>query len=304
VLLILAGWAGWHAYRAYVQRSIKQYIEEQGGAFAYDFESRAGQPGMVASVLGNDYTHDIVEATLRKNDRSSITDEDLKKASALWALERLTISNGAEITDEGLAALAEMPKLRILRLGKLAQVTDVGMAVLARLPGLSELVLSDMPKITDATLEHAAGLENLTKVTINNCRINGSGLQHLKSAGLVYLDATSCDLNDDALEHLAGAAELDELAASQNKIRGPGLAHLKGLSKLTKLRLAENQLEQTSSVANLKAIESLEILNLSGTPIDRKGGEELSQALPKCDITITDGSYDPDEGKWRFGNGQ
>jgi hypothetical protein len=311
VLLVLAGWTGWQAYRAHAQRSIREYIEEQGGAVAYDYESReldreASQPGTIAGILGNDYTQDIVEATLRNTDRSSITDDDLTKVSTLSALEKLSISNGAEVTDEGLAALAGMPKLRILKLVRFAQVTDAGMAVLAKLPALRELELIEIPKISDGALEHAAALENLKKVTINKCRINGSGLQHIKPGGLVYVDATSCDLNDEALKHLAGAADLDELAASENKIRGTGLAHLKGLTKLTKLRLAQNPLEPTTALANLKALESLEILNLSETPIDRKGGEELSQALPKCDITITGGNYDPEDdgGKWRFGSGE
>jgi hypothetical protein len=259
---------------------------------------------MIAGVLGKDYTQNIVEAIVRKSDRTSnFTDEDLKKISQLSALEKLSISNGADVTDEGLSALSGMSRLKSLKLVRFAQVTDAGMAVLARLPALRELELIDLPKISDAALAHAAGLEDLTKVTINNCRLSGAGLQHLKPGGLVYVDITSCEVDDEALKHLAGAAELDELAAAQNKIRGAGLAHLKDLPKLTKLRLAENPLEPATAVANLKGLASLEILNLNATPIDRKGGEELSKALPKCDITITGANYDPDEGEWKAEGG-
>jgi hypothetical protein len=309
VLLALAGWAGWQAYRAHAQRSVRESIEEQGGSVTYDFELReAGrepiQPGFIAGILGNDYSQDIVEINLRKTDLGGFSDEDLQQLTGLTALERLSISNGAEVTDEGLAALAKLSKLRHLKLVKFPKVTDDGLAVLARLPALRTLELIDLPKITDEALASAAELENLEKVAINNCPFNGSGWQHLRPAGLTLIDATSCEVNDESFKHLAGAAELQELAIAQNKVRGGGLSHLKDLTKLVRLRLAENPLEPAEAVTNLKSLASLELLNLNQTPLDRKAGEELSKALPKCDITITGGNYDPDEGKWEFDSGQ
>jgi hypothetical protein len=309
VLLVLAAWAGWHTYRVFGQRSVVEHIDELGGMVTYDFEdtdpeyreAREKGAGLIASVLGNDYTHDIVEVNLRTTD-GAISDEDLRKVSELSSVRKLSISNAAEVTDEGLAFLAGMPRLERLTLSKLPQVTDEGLSVLSRLPELRELQLASLPKITDEGFRHAAELANLQKVIINNCAINGSGWQYVQPKSLTWVEAISCQINDEALKHLADASQLEELSVSLNKIRGTGLAQLQNLGKLARLRLAENPLDPAEAVPHLTTLTSLEMLNLRGTPIDRKAGETLSQALPKCDITITGASYEPgegeEEGKW------
>jgi Leucine-rich repeat (LRR) protein len=172
--------------------------------------------------------------------------------------------------------------------------------VLSRLPELRELQLISLPKITDEGLSHLAELKNLEQLTINGCPINGTCWKNLQSKSLTMLDASTCQINDAALEHLSGATELVELSLAQNKITGAGLSHLKGLPKLMRLRLSENPLDPAAALPALKSLSSLEMITLSGvSTIGRKEGEELAKALPKCDITITGGSYNPEDG-WSF----
>src|SRR5687768_15265998 len=153
VLLALAAWAGWHTYKVFGQRRVAQYIDDIGGMVAYDFEdpesrdAKSSGPSFIASVLGNDYAHDIVDVNLSVTERDALTDEDLQKVSGLSAVRTLAISKGKEVTNDGLAALANMPGLRKLSLSNFPQVTDEGLAVLARLPELRELKLTTLPKI-------------------------------------------------------------------------------------------------------------------------------------------------------------
>jgi len=308
VLLAFAGWAGWHTYRVFAQRSVAQYIDDLGGVVYYDFQDidpdnsaeRTDGPGVIASMLGNDYTHDIVDVTLRRENRGSVTDDDLRKISVLSAVRKLSISNGSEVSDEGLAVLAKMPKLQVLKLVKFPNITDGGLELIARLPDLRELELVALPKITDEGLRHAAQLANLKKLTVTNCEINGSGLQYLKTEELRLVDTTHCHLNDSALKHLSGASNLEELSVAQNEIQGDGLSHLKNLGKLSKLRLGENPLKPSMALPPLKSLSNLTLLNVAKTDIKQPEGEELSKALPQCDIFITGGSYDSEEGKWFF----
>jgi hypothetical protein len=305
VLLALAAWAGWHTYRVFGQRSVVNHIDELGGMVMYDFEDPVdrdakSEQSFIASILGNDYAHDIVNVNLSVTEKKSLTDEDLKKVSQLSAAHTLEASKGSEITDDGLLALANMPRLRKLRLSQFSQVTDAGLAVLSRLPELRELQLISLPKITDEGLSHLAELKNLEQLTINGCPINGTCWKNLQSKSLTMLDASTCQINDAALEHLSGASELVELSLAQNKITGAGLSHLKGLPKLMRLRLSENPLDPAAALPALKSLSSLEMITLSGvSTIGRKEGEELAKALPKCDITITGGSYNPEDG-WSF----
>jgi Leucine-rich repeat (LRR) protein len=107
-------------------------------------------------------------------------------------------------------------------------------------------------------------------------------------------------MNDDALKYLADASALEELSVGQNQIKGSGLSQLKSLPKLVWLRLGENPLDTAVAVTNLKQLTNLQLLNLRGTAIDREAAKELSQALPKCDITIDGASYNPETAKWDY----
>ena len=308
VLLGLAAWAGWHTYRVFQQRSTVAHIDDLGGVVTYDYDyfdpdDRATKPppkSTIASVLGDDYTQNIVEVNLRGSDTEALTDEDLERIASLSEMRRLSINNGGEITDEGLKHLAQMPKLEWLALSRFDNVTDAGLAVLKSLPGLRKLELHSLPKITDKGLEHLDGLENLRELRITSCNISGSGWQHIDAPGLRIIEASICQVNDEALKHVANVKSLEELSVMQNQIKGPGLAHLKGLTKLTTLRLGENTLDPSTAVPNLKELTGLELLNLRGTKLDREAGKELAQALSKCDIRTDDGWYNPEDGTWEY----
>jgi hypothetical protein len=308
VLLALAAWAAWHTYQVFQQRNVVEHIDNLGGFVAYDFEyidpdnraARPSSPNPIASLLGNDYTQDIVDINIGGGDRDALGDEDLQKIASLPEVLSLSISNGGNASNAGLEELARLPKLQRLKLVNFSNVTDSGLAVLGRLPDLRKLELTNLPKITDAGLEHLAQLDNLQELSISSCKIDGSGLQHVDSPALRLLEITTCQANDEALKHLGGADALTELSLGQNQIKGPGLSHLKALPKLVWLRLGENPLDASAAVSHLKVLTNLELLNLRGTPVDREAAKELSAALPKCDISIDGASYDPEVGKWDY----
>jgi hypothetical protein len=307
VLVVLAAWAGWHTYRVFRQRGVVAHIDDLGGVVTYDYdyydpddrETKPPPKSAIANVLGDDYTQNVVEVNLSSRGEP-LTDEDLERVSSLGEMRKLSISSGGEITDAGLKHIAQMPKLEWLVLSKFDNVTDAGLAVLENLPALRKLELHSLPKITDKGLEHLAKLEDLRELRITTSSIDGSGFQHINAPGLRVIETAVCQVNDEALQHLTGAKSLEELSVMQNQIKGPGLSQLKGLTSLTTLRLAENPLDPSTAVPNLKELTSLELLNLLGTKVDREAGKELAQALPKCNITIDDGSYDPEVGEWAY----
>jgi hypothetical protein len=307
VLLLVAAWASWHSYRVFRQRSVVDHIDELGGVVTYDFEdtdpdyrdTHPDAPSFLTSVLGNDYTQDIIEVNLRTTDRTSLSDDDLNRVSTLPAVRTLAISHGGDITDEGLQVLAKMQTLEKLTLANLPNVTDAGLAVIGRLPKLRKLELAMLPKISDKGLQPLAELKQLRQLIVAKCPIDGSGWQHLQPASLTLLEATSCKVNDAALEHLKGASAVEELSLSNNALLGDGLVHVAGLGKLVRLRLSDNEkLDPAAAMPHLKNMTALELVNLRGTKFDRAAGEELAKALPKCDITIDAGNYDPERGEW------
>jgi hypothetical protein len=258
---------------------------------------------MVADWLGKDYSHDIVEVNLRTSERGGLTDDDVRKLKGLAELRRVTIAQGIEVTNDGLALLAGLPKLEKLTLVRIPQVDDAGLAVIGRLPKLRELEIVSLPKISDEVLRHTADLEDVHSVTFGDCPIDGSGWKYIKGLPLRLVAAEGCEVSDEALAQLAEIKTLQELSLTRNKIRGPGLEHLRGLDKLTALRLGNNPLDADAAIPHLKTMTSLETLNLAGMRISKESAEELSKALPKCDITVEGGSYDPEEGAWVFEGG-
>jgi hypothetical protein len=305
ILSALAIWLGLLSWRAYRQRSAVAKVEELGGLVYYDYEGNPADPsrkrsgpGVVGNALGRDFTNHVVKVNLRTGAKEGLTDDDLEVLSGMPAVRELSITNANQVTDEGLAILADFDELEKLTLIKFPQLTNEGLAFLAELSDLRELELIATPKITNQGLEPVGQLKNLHAFTTSGFKIDGSIWKQLSGCPLKSVTAAECELTDDALATLAEMETLEQVSLPQNKIRGPGLAQLKGL-KLTSLVLGHNPLED-SAIPHLKALTSLETLNLVGTPISKETGQELAKALPKCQISITVGTYDPEDGKWDF----
>ncbi len=95
----------------------------------------------------------------------------------------------------------------------------------------------DGMKMTDADLSLLNPIaKTLERLTLDNCNINGSGLEAIASATkLEELSLYGCPVTDDALKHLAGLESLNDLALGHTQVTGTGFVHLRNLSKLKEL---------------------------------------------------------------------
>jgi hypothetical protein len=89
------------------------------------------------------------------------------------------------------------------------------------------------------------------------------------------------ELEDAGLEHFGRLTSLEELRLNRTKITDKGLRYLKGLSRLTKLSLADSVNITNEGLKALTGLTQLEELDVTGTKVDRQGIDELKKKLPK-----------------------
>ena len=138
--------------------------------------------------------------------------------------------------------------------------SDADLVHVGRLVQVEALVLGNS-SISDAGLAHLTGLTQLQTLTLNHTQITDAGLAYL--TGMTELDMLNLDetgVTDAGLAHLAGLTNLRHLSLNGDKLSGVGLPHLKGLTRLMGLELRNTQV--TESAAG-----------------------ELTQALPRLNIT-------------------
>lgn len=111
LVLALAAWLGWIAYRARVQHDAVAAIRRSGGYVAYDGEaSDSGQsasgglarPKRLVDLIGVDYRRNVAEVTLQQ-----ATDADLIPVGRLTRLDKLSIGSST-MTEIGLRHLREL----------------------------------------------------------------------------------------------------------------------------------------------------------------------------------------------------
>lgn len=146
--------------------------------------------------------------------------------------------------SEKLRLLTRLPALKRLRM--FGEFGERHLAEIARIPGLEQLQLGG-PGVTDALLVHLDRFPRLKILTLSETSVTDAGLIHLR--GLVGLEELTLQLTPT--------------------ITGPGLGHLASLTRLRRLCLFENGLDD-DDMHRLVAFPALRALIL-GEPVTDDG---------------------------------
>ncbi|MBE7492670.1 MAG: hypothetical protein HS108_13075 [Planctomycetes bacterium] len=119
----------------------------------------------------------------------------------------------------------------------------------------------------------------------------------LKGLPLKVVDVPLGEKTTDAgLEILGGLAELQFLKISQSKeVTARGINHLRGLKKLRYLDISHLRVND-ETLASLKELRSLEMLDLSGTPLSGRGFTHLERLTALREIRLNGCEELSDEG--------
>jgi hypothetical protein len=97
---------------------------------------------------------------------------------------------------------------------------------------------------------------------------------------IVVLQMANADVTDDTLVHLRGLTRLRELDLNDTRITDRGLKTLAGLPQLRELRLARTPITDEAFREFAAAHETLEKVDLTGTPVKGKTKRQWKQARP------------------------
>ena len=172
---------------------------------------------------------------------------------------------GLTIDDSQLASLVRFPRLRAVRLGGTA-VTDEGMKTIGQIASLEDLDLRDCA-ISDDGLAHLVSLGRLKALRLSGksgvCSVSDDGMVHVAKLGNLKLLAVDfLWISEDGIKSIVGLKNLEELYMAETTIGNEAVLLFAQFPKLTKLRIARNQID-ASGVADLAKLQHLQELDLS-----------------------------------------
>ena len=164
-------------------------------------------------------------------------------------LRSLKLINCVNVTD--VPPLSSFSQLTYLNVHK-SKVDDNMLARLVNVPNLLYLNVSST-NVTDSGLYYLRFL-HLNYLSLNNCRVNGSGLVHLNTT-LKHLDVKKCLItNGDRISRFTG---LTYLNVSQTGI--PHFEFLRVFQSLTELHIAETDITNH----DMRVLVSLPLVHLN-----------------------------------------
>ena len=239
---------------------------------------------------------------------TSMTDQGADCLAGMTGLEALDLRGCARLDDRALVPIEKLTRLSNLKL-QTPGVTDAGIDHLLPLRGLTTLAL-EQAALGPAGLKKLAGLAKLEDLSFLECQtlsdeavaclaplaalkrlslrgtpIDGSGLAHLRTAGLEKLDLSQTNTGDKALESLARASALKWLNLWCTQVGDGGLKHLAGLPKLAWLNL-ENTRIADAGLAHLARLGGLENLNLRQTDVTDAGLGHLKRLTGLKELSL------------------
>lgn len=232
------------------------------------------------------------------------TDTDLDRVARMGTLEKLSLAE-TRVSDTGLERLRELRSLRELDLYFAEFITDDGVAALKGLEKLERLNLRGT-RVTSRVFEPISQLSALRWLDISHSQIDDSGvellaelpqLQHLAIGGTRIGPVALASLKLlPALRHLdvSGMQRVD--SGHWGLTLNPSvLGELGSLENLVSLNLSgavlndigadkpglkEEQRQTLDGLDRLSGLRSLEVLDLSRTPVNAAGVQALRK-LPK-----------------------
>jgi internalin A len=192
-------------------------------------------------------------------------------------------------------------------------VTDDGLKNVTHLTGIETLDLRNSD-LTDAGLSSVGRLKNLTVLNCNSCLLNGTGLCYLSGLTklsslslsknqlndrvlsilpslprLQYLQLRRCSISDACLGYVAKLPQLERLDLSDNRgITSKGMAQLHALDKLQVLRI-DNTMIRPNDAAVFKQFKSLKTVLIGGANFDSSTVSAWQKELPHVGIGLAPG---------------
>ena len=269
-VLLVAGWMGWVANSARIQRDAVATIRRASGGVVYDWSYSGGEfeankapewPRWLVDTLGEDYFGHAAKVILfgRMTPDDALSARDKRQITAALAqlghLDRLVelYVEGTEADDDALVGLKQLTGLRRLSLNG-SKITDP--SLLEKLTQLEHLGLLGTP-VSDTFLAQLKGLTRLKTLDLGGTHITDAGLLHLESF-----------------------SSLEELNLNETRVTDAGLAYLRRLPSLNGLGLAGTRVSDIG-LMHLKALPGLQGLNVSNTLVTEAGVHQLQLMLPK-----------------------
>ena len=167
----------------------------------------------------------------------------------------------------------------------------------ARIVAMSDVESVDLAGtgITDESLTFLAKLPSLRKLRLDRCEITGQGLAVLASAkSLTDLSLAGCRLGQIGDDNLGKLKSLTVLNLMNCEMEGDVVTAVQGLTTLRKLYLGNTDID-SSSLAQLRELSGLELLNLTG--IQAAGSEDFAALgeLPSLKLLYLDRAAINDE---------
>eukprot|EP00128_Syssomonas_multiformis_P000363 Colp12_sorted_trinity150504_noHs@11511 len=199
-------------------------------------------------------------------------------------LVRVDVSKTA-ITDIAIAKLASHP----LEALSVADTDILGLSleflILCKAT-LEWLDVSGCRNIHHTEFQVLRSLTKLTALNLSRTSVEPSSiLPHLPELRHLVLDQTATV--DDSIAALAEspvADKLQTLSLWETKITGNSLQHFSCFKQLERLDLSDTSIGDSPFVDNLKALDNLRVLNISGTNMSENAVREVSSSLPKLNF--------------------
>lgn len=210
-----------------------------------------------------------------------VSGETMREVGRLKALTNLTMLVTENVTAHDFRHVRNLSQLEVILFQ--TRITDDWLAHIAPLKSLRRVEISRA--ITDRGLVHLAGLTNLQQLRITSDTLTDESLAALQNlTRLRELELYSPLITGSGLEYLRRLKQLHRLKLHKTGIQPEHVPHLTRLAGLRTLDVSWTPLEKDDhwkSLAVLRSLENLELIEIELRPEDR---EALSALLPGCRV--------------------
>jgi len=219
-------------------------------------------------------------------DSSALTPDHFRAIAGLRSLKTLTMYNKCPLTDETLAPLGALQSLEEVEIDG-AKISDDGMKAFAAMKSLRKLTFFHVlqkDKFTGAGVLHLKDLPKLESFSCGGSTFTDDGLAacaklpHLRELRIWHTNATD-----------AGVAKLEKMTTLKilhlgpqftPKITDASVSSACAIKSLETLSVMETRLSWGKSLARVKELPALKLLELHQDEIPDEDLAKLKQALP------------------------
>ena len=188
------------------------------------------------------------------------------------------------VTDDEFLILEELPELRSIAVEH-TQFGDRSLSLLRRSPHLHTLLVG-YSAVTAASLPLIAEFKDLQNLSLCGMALKVADLELLNRLPIAELNLDSVkEVGDEVAAWLMHFPAMRYLNLSRTSITDKTIASLQELKSLAKLELGGANVTD-AAVPSLVQMKALVVLGLEGTQMTRAAVEQVSAALPDCQINF------------------